>query len=134
MPENMVVRVMELGKRPSLWTKARMFAPQGAKVFAELFEQQNFAEAAMIIIDWTNELKLQPVEAAKPVLIMRIANHYQDLEETLTVESRIDIDDVFGGEAIDRSLMVDLVNEMKIKVGQSYDRRKHEKAGQKWRK
>lgn len=123
MPE-MAVRVMELGSRPTLFTKARAFAPQGAKTFGEMLGSRDFADAAVVILDWSNVLKAQPDEVAKPVLVLRVAKGYPDLGETLTVESRIAVDDVFGGENIDRSLMLDLVKELGDKVADAYARRK----------
>ena len=111
-PGDMAVRVIELGRRPRLQTRARQFAPQAAKALGQMFEQRRFGQVVGIALDWSNELGLQPAEAAKPVIVMTLSRHFPDKGAWLDVQGRIDVDDVFGAGVVTRSLLEDLVNEL----------------------
>jgi hypothetical protein len=114
-PEDVVIRVAELGTRPRLLTPARANAPQAAKAIGQMFEQRRFGQLAVIEIDWTNETKDQPDEFAKPVMFMTLSRHFPG-KGWLNVQGRIDIDSVFGAGVLTRSLLEDLVNELGEKL------------------
>ena len=116
--ESTTVRVVELGRRPALLTPARKYAPVAAKLIGELLGQRRFGEMANVVLDWSNELGQMPAEVAKPVIYMELTRWFPERGEgvSLTVQGRIDVDDVFGSDVLTRGLIEDLVNELGEKL------------------
>ena len=112
--EKTTVQVIEMGYRPAIMTPARTNAPQAATALGQMFEQRRFGELAVVILDWDNSLGQLPPDAVKPILYMEVTRWFPEYGESvsLTVQGRIDVDDVFGGDVLTRSVMEELVNEL----------------------
>lgn len=116
IPEDEVtVRVLEVGTRPVIMTKARRDAPQAAATMGRILGQRRFAELNEVVLDWSNELNQQPAEIAKPVMFMACTRAFPG-RGYLTVESRLDVDDIFGADVLTLSLLEDLANELGEKL------------------
>ncbi len=119
----MNVVAVELGTRPFLMTKARRFAPEGAKLLAEVMEHMQFAEDGIIIVDWANQLGLQPDEVAIPVMVVRTSKTVPEAaNKTLTVEVRLDIEDTFGHDEMTANILLDIVQQMEDKMLSTIER------------
>lgn len=94
----MNVVAVELGDRPTVMTKSRMFAPQGVKLMAEVMGHMKFADGAVIVLDWSNVTQRQPDEVAKPVVFVTAVKSVG--ERDLTVEVRLDVEDTFGRDEL----------------------------------
>lgn len=111
----MNVVAVELGERPVLFTKSRRFAPEGVKVLAELLGHMQFATDGIIILDWSNQLDLQPDAVAIPVVVVRTIKHFPDWGQSLTVEVRLDVEDLFGRDEITPAELLDTVHAIEAK-------------------
>jgi hypothetical protein len=107
-------------------TAARRFAPQGARLLAETLGHMNFATDGIVIIDWQNKLGLQPKEVAKPVMIVRAAKVVPEFltNNMVTVEIRLDIEDLFGNDEVTADNLLDAVQQMAKKMEETIQRRK----------
>jgi hypothetical protein len=117
--EHTTVRVMEVGRPSVIQTPARRSAPQAAIVAGQLLETRRFGELALVVLDWSNGLGLQPPEVAKPTMFMSVSRWFPEQGKHglwLRVESRIDIDSVFGQDAMTRSILEDLIAELGHKM------------------
>lgn len=113
----MNVVAVELGERPFILTKSRRFAPSGAKLLAETMEHFGFAEDGIIILDWSNQTGMQPDEVARPVLIVRTGKKVPEVDNRyLTVEVRLDVEDLFGNDEIMASDFLDIIKQMEDKM------------------
>ncbi len=96
----MIVEVAEHGQRPGVWTKARRNAPHGCKKLGELFADQQWAEKAIILLDW------QPAELADSELkhdaVVRVFVYWRDSEHTRRLElmQNFDVNDLFSASEI----------------------------------
>ncbi len=111
----MNVVAVELGERPVLFTKSRRFAPEGVKMLAELLGHMQFATDGIIILDWSNQLDLQPDATAIPVVVIRTIKHFPDWGQSLTVEVRLDVEDLFGRDEVTAAELVDTVHAIEAK-------------------
>lgn len=116
----MQAEAIEVGERPVTFTSARRYAPAGAKELANLLAQQEFADIGMIVLDWSNELGAVPNEASKPIMHVKVMKKLPQYttRNVLTVDARLDVDDVFGNDEVTASVLVDLVQELKEKVNE----------------
>lgn len=107
-------------------TAARRFAPQGATLLAQTLEHMNFATDGMVIVDWENQTGLQPEEVAKPVIIVRAAKVVPEFatNNMVTVEIRLDIENLFGSDEITAANLLDAIQQMAVKMEQTIARRK----------
>lgn len=94
----MMVEVVEAGERPSVLTKARMQAPVGSKFLGELFARQDWADKAIVMLDW------QPEELAqsehKSDAIVRVSVYKRWEGRLLTLEQNFDVNDLFSANTI----------------------------------
>lgn len=104
----------EVGTRPFLLTKARRFAPQGMQVLADVLENLDFADLGSLVLDWSNVLELQPADAVKPVLIIEAIKFVGD--KRLTVQVRLDVDDLFGNDELIADDLYEIINSIKNKM------------------
>lgn len=122
----MNVRVAEVGQRPFGLTSARKYAPAGAAIIGEVLGAAEFADYAEVVLDWTNELRLQPDEVAKPVLMIATVRRFPDLsppDNVLTITVRLDVDDLFGNDEITAAAIHDIVREMEEYSNEATQRR-----------
>lgn len=121
----MNVVAVEMGDRPIIMTKARRFAPEGAKLLAEVLGHMQFAEDGIIVLDWSNELGIQPNEAAVPVLVIQTGKHVPEVDNRLlTVEVRLDVEDVFGRDEVTAEQFLDIIHQMEAKMNASIEQAK----------
>ena len=118
----MNIRAVELGTRPFILTPARRYAPQGVKRLAELLGNETFAEDGMVVLDWSNETERQPTEVAKPVIFVATMKQYK--ERILTVEVRLDVDELFGSDNIVAEDFTHIIRSMEDKTNASIAREK----------
>ena len=111
----MNVVAVELGDRPVLFTKSRRFAPEGVKVLAELLGHLQFATDGIIILDWSNQLDLQPEAVAIPVVVVRTIKFFPEFDQSLTVEVRLDVEDLFGNDNVTPAELLDTVHAIEAK-------------------
>lgn len=114
----MNVVAVEYGDRPAVMTRARRFAPEGVKLLAETLGHMQFAEDGIIILDWSNETRLQPDEVAKPVVLIRTTKLVPELgpDKRLTVEVRLDVEDTFGRDTIMAEDFIAIIMQMEDKM------------------
>lgn len=114
---------VEYGDRPAIMTKARRFAPAGVKVLAETMEHFKFADDGIVILDWTNELGMQPDEAAMPVIVVRVGKYVPEADNRyLTVEVRLDVEDLFGKDEIIAGDFISIISSMESKMLSTIER------------
>lgn len=118
----MNVVAVELGTRPFILTKARRFAPEGVKLLAETLGHMQFAEDGMVVLDWSNETARQPQEVAKPVIFVTALKRYK--ERTLTVEVRLDVEELFGSDNIVAEDFLHVIRSMEDKTNSAIAREK----------
>lgn len=124
----METEAIETGERPAIFSTARRYAPAAAKELAALLEQQEFADIGLIVLDWTNQLQGMPDDASKPVMYIKVMKKLPEYEtrNVLTVDARLDVDDVFGNDEITAGVLVDLVEELRLKVLEQVELRRGE--------
>ena len=120
----MNVAAVELGDRPALFTKSRRFAPEGVKVLAEVLSHMQFASDGIIILDWTNQLDLQPEAVAIPVVVVRTIKHFPEWEQSLTVEVRLDVEDLFGNDNVTAENLLDIAQSIESSFIEAVERRR----------
>jgi len=122
----MQVEVVEMGDRPNVWTKARRFAPEGARVIGNALEPYDFADIALILLDWSNSYDLMPAEVAIPLIHIRVMKKMPEYTDRnlLTVDARLDVEDVFGHDEVTAEIIADLVQELQTKVREQIEFRR----------
>ncbi len=117
----MKVEVFEHGERPTVTTKARRFAPQGAKALADLFASHEFAHYAIITLDWTGDMLLAKVPYAlgtQPVMHILVSRFHPEFNRRREVEWVIDMEDAFGSDNFDNSVLRDIVQQAEDQLNQ----------------
>ena len=110
----MRVIATEVGTRPYLMTKARRFAPQGIRVLADTFERFTFADSAIIVLDWSNVLGLQPEQAAKPIVAI-LTEKFHD-GRWLNVSLNVDVEETFGNDDFMANDIIEVIKIMEQKT------------------
>lgn len=112
----MIVEVHEMGSRPRIATKARRFAPQAAHAMANYLQAREFAGKVFIVLDWSNETGQLPVGA--PIIPVLYVQAVRDVpgKGQLRVENKYDVDDIFGGDTITPTILVDLCHDLEETV------------------
>lgn len=123
--EDVAVQVIEYGDRPRIMTRARTSAPQAAQATGALMGERRFAQYNLVVLDWTGNAFFDiRDELAKPLLIFQMTRWVPEKNDYLTVRAQIDIDSVFSGDAMDRSILLDLVNELGLKIAETLRKEK----------
>lgn len=122
----MQVTVQEMGDRPLMFTKARRFAPAGAKVLGEVLGQMEFGDEALVVLDWSNSFGLMPDDAAKPLLLVAVRKRFPSMPppNVLTIIDKFDVEDIFGGDNMTAESIRDIVNALRDKAEQAFNSRK----------
>ena len=120
----MNVAAVEVGDRPAVSTYARRFAPQGVKVIAETLGHMQFADDAIIVLDWSNATGRQPEEVAKPVVFITTLKKVD--KRTLTVEVRLDVEDTFGRDTVTAEDFLTIIRSMEDKTLEEIERYKED--------
>jgi len=111
----------EYGNRPAVLSKARQFAPAGVRILADTLEHFSFADVGSIALDWSNALGLQPKEAHKPVIVIETIKFVGD--RRLTVQVRLDVDDLFGNDEIVADDFIRIIQQMEQKTAEQVKER-----------
>lgn len=118
----MNVVAVEMGNRPSLLTKARRFAPEGVKLFAETLGHMQFADDGMVVLDWSNATGRQPDEVAKPVVFITTLKRVG--ERILQIEVRLDVEDTFGRDEMLAEDFLTVIRSLEDKMNSTIERSK----------
>lgn len=94
----MMVEVIEWGERPSLWTKARTQAPVGVKFLGEMFAMQDWADKAIVVLDWQPEELAQSEHKHDAIVRVSVYKRYDG--KLLTLEQNFDVTDLFSANQI----------------------------------
>jgi hypothetical protein len=116
----MRVEVYEHGERPTLGTRARISAPQGANALADLFAPHEFAHYAIITLDWTGDMLLavSQGELARPVMHVLVARYHPEFDRRREVEWVIDLEDAFSLDNMDNAVLRDIVQQAEEQLNQ----------------
>ena len=118
----MIAEVHITGTPPSVMTKARRFAPQAAHAIANYLQTREFAGKAFVVLDWSNETGQLPEDAVKPVLYVQAVRDELGKGQ-VRVEQRYDVDDIFGGDNMTPTILVDLCHELEEAVEKAVQER-----------
>lgn len=113
----MIVEVVESGERPGILTRARLNAPQGCKRLGELFGMQDFADKAIVVLDWQPE----EIEGSEP--IVRVYAYKRVANRLLTLEQRYAVNDIFGANIVTTNDLGWITEDFKNKFGYELKRR-----------
>jgi len=110
-----------MGERPAVWTKPRRYAPAGAKVFGEVFENADFGDEALVILDWDNSWRVVPGDEKMPMMYVIVQKKFPDLPQpnVLLVDVKLDVNDVFSDEAVTATTIQSVVDELRVKVSEA---------------
>lgn len=115
----MFVEVSEVGNRPYLMTPARRFAPQAADQIGRMLAGAEFADRAFVFIDWENVGQQLPDPASKPILYIQVVKGVPDIGQTVRVEQRWDVEDIFSADNITPNILVDLIHDFEEQVNEA---------------
>lgn len=96
----MIVEVAEVGERPQLWTKARLQAPKGCAKLGELFGQQDWADKALVILDWQPEELKDSERKHDAIVRVFVFKRVPDLGRRLDLQQNFDVNDIFSVDQI----------------------------------
>jgi hypothetical protein len=97
----MRVRVAEVGERPLIATAARLNAPQGAQVIADVLYDQDFADDVLLTLDWErNALAINAVKG------------YPDIRRRADIEFVVDMNDAFQKDNFGRETAMAIVDHL----------------------
>lgn len=109
----MKVSVIELGKRPSILTKARMNAPQGSKALGQILESQRWAESAIVALDWQPE-ELNGLNDA--IIRLVVSRYVPERKRFLDITLNLDVNDIFTRDEINRNDLIWVVDSIHDKL------------------
>lgn len=118
------IEVVEHGSRPVLMTPARLSAPQGVRAIADIAYEVNAADYMVIAIDWDGtHLFGAGNEAAKPIIYIYAAKHFQNINRTAYIEIPLDIEEAFGqsnfSNLVATEIVQHIVEQFEIKAYES---------------
>lgn len=116
--------VREMGDRPAMLTPARMNAPQGAKALADMLAPLDFADLAILTLDWEGDgfTPAFVVECTKWVPKYSPSN--LQLEPWV-----IDMEDAFGVGNMTNSTLQEMVSSMREAMESALERRERFESG-----
>lgn len=126
----MKVLATEHGQRPPVLTKARRIAPEAARYLASIFEDEVFADSAIIMIDWSGDRFWQgqepmPADLKTPVMAVIVEKRYPMYNNALlTVDYKLELEDFFGHDNATKEDLHEIVENLKAKVREEENRRK----------
>lgn len=119
----MRVDAVETGRRPLALTKARMYAPQGVKVLAEILTTQNWGHRALVALDWQpEEFANDPAHRDDAVLRIYVWFAVPEKKRYLEVNWVLDANDVFSSNDITRDDLIWVISGLEDKVRESLAR------------
>jgi hypothetical protein len=98
--------VREIGDRPVIGTPARFNAPEGAKAFADIMAERDFADMCIINIDWDGD-------GHTPVMMVVTIKWFPEYGgQRLEHEWPVDLDDAFGQDNMDQGILRSMANQL----------------------
>lgn len=82
---------------------------------ASYLQTREFAGKAFVVLDWSNETGQLPGDAVKPIMYVQVVRDVPGKGQ-LRVEQKYDVDDIFGGENMTPTILVDLLHELEETV------------------
>lgn len=112
----MIVEVAEVGSRPVLWTKARLNAPHGVRKLGELFSEQNWADKAIVVLDWQPEELADSEHKHDAIVRVFIYKRVRELGRRIDLNLNLDVNDLFSKDVITASELGWVTDEFKKKL------------------
>lgn len=117
----------EQGDRPSLMTRSRLQTPQARKRLTDLLAAGDFADLGYVVVDWTGTIAFidsngnsrstpDVLDTGRPVMYIQVIKSMPQYGGSIAAEHRLDIDDMFGGNDITGSDLVDFIGTLKESV------------------
>ena len=92
-------------------TPARLNAPQGAKVIADIAHKRNAADLIRIVIDWEGDTLFgQGNAAAIPIVYIYAAKYFPNINRTSYIEIPLDIEEAFNQSNFSNAVANDIVD------------------------
>jgi hypothetical protein len=117
-----IVEVAEVGTRPQLWTKARLQAPGGCKKLGELFSQQDWADKALVILDWEPEELKDSEHKHDAIVRVFVFKRVPDKGKRLDLQQNFDVNDIFSADQITIKELGWITEDFKKKLDYELDR------------
>jgi hypothetical protein len=95
------VDLSEVGERPQIATAARLNAPQGAKVIADALADKDFAQHAVLVLDWE-----------KGVLAIAMAKRYPDIGRRADIDFVVDMEDAFTRDQFGLETVMEIIDHL----------------------
>lgn len=121
------VTVKEVGSRPTFTTPARVNAPQGAKVLADMLHASGVCDRAILMIDWdgdslwdTQSKGPMPKEIKKPIFVVYADKYFSEVNRYAYIEIPIDIEDAFGQDNFSNTVAAELVDHIRKEFEYKY--------------
>jgi hypothetical protein len=109
----MRVDVTEVGNRPLIATAAKLNAPQGAKVLADVLVDMNFAEHCLLVLDWE-----------KGALVVSCAKRYPDIGRRADIDFALDMEDAFQQDNFSRDIAIEMMDHLRSEFQRKDDEAK----------
>jgi hypothetical protein len=97
----MRVRVAEAGDRPMLATAARLNAPQGAQVLADVMHDLDFCDDVLLTLDWE-----------KNALAVSAVKIYPDIRRRADIDFVVDMEDAFHQDNFSREIAMGIIDHL----------------------
>ena len=114
----MIVEVAEVGDRPKVWTRSRLNAPGGVKKLGELFSRQDWADKAIVMLDWQPE---EIEHASEPVVRVYVVKRVGG--GLVTLDARYAVLDLFERDIVNIRELGWITEDFKQKLDYEIQRR-----------
>lgn len=109
----MRVDVAEVGDRPLIATAARINAPQGAKVLADVLHDMDFADHCLLTLDWD-----------KGALVVSCAKRYPDIGRRADIDFALDMEDAFSRDEFGKDVAIEMMDHLRSEFRKKDDEAK----------
>jgi hypothetical protein len=100
----------EAGDRPAVATKARLNAPQAAKVLCDMLAEEDFADMCVLTVDWYGD-------GFTPVLTIHTVKWYiEHGGRRVEHQWNIDIEEAFEEDNMTNPLLRQIVRDIEVKM------------------
>lgn len=109
----MIVRVAEVGSRPLIATAARLNAPQGAQVLADVLYDMDFADDCLLTLDWD-----------KGALVVSCAKAYPDIQRRADIDFALDMEQAFTRDEFGKDIAIEMMDHLRTEFRKKDDEAK----------
>lgn len=128
----MRVLAKEEGERPTLMSKGRKNAPAAVIHLGRLFELEEFADSAVILLDWDGDLLWNeadgpiPDDMRVPAIHIVVEKEYPQwkVNNRLRLDQRLDIEEMFGHDNATPDDLNEVVEGFKTQIAKQEARRR----------